>query len=55
MSYFRNLKKVVSSELYTRPNNLVLSSCFRPVFLESSPEATIEYLHSAKALLSTIE
>ena len=55
MSYFRNLSKVVPSSLFTSPNNMVLSSCFRPVFLQTSQEATIEYVHSAKALLSTIQ
>lgn len=41
MAYFRNLEKVVSSQLFTKPNNLVLTSEFRPVLLESDANPTI--------------
>ena len=55
MSCFRNLNKVVSSQLFTQPNQFLLTSCFRPVYLETSSEATIEYLHSSKALVATVQ
>lgn len=54
MSYFRKLSSVVSSQIFGRPNNLLLRSCFRPVYLESGSDASVEYLHSSKALLKTI-
>lgn len=55
MSYFRSLDKVVSSQLFAKPNSLLLKNCFRPVYLESSVEPNIEYLHSLKSFLVTIE
>ena len=55
MSYFRNLNKVVSSSLFAKPNNLVLPACIRPIYLETNSEAVIEYVHSSKALVSTIQ
>ena len=55
LSYFRNLNKVVSSHLFAKPNNFILTSCYRQVYLETSSEAVIEYLHSSKALLKTIQ
>lgn len=54
MSYYRNLNKVVSSQLFTKPNSFVYTSCFRPVYLEQSAEENIEYVHSLKSLLRTI-
>lgn len=50
-----NLDRVVAARLFNKPNNLVYTSCFRPVFLEDSAEDNIEYLHSSKALLNTID
>jgi hypothetical protein len=41
MAYFRNLEKVVSSQLFSKPNNLVLTSAFRSVLLESDKQPTI--------------
>ena len=55
MSCFRNLNKVVSSQLFAKPNQLVLLPCVRPVYLVSADEPNVDYLHSAKALLSTIQ
>jgi hypothetical protein len=55
MAFLRNLSKVVPGTLLAKPNNLILSSCYRPVFLETSSEANVEYLHSAKALFLTID
>jgi hypothetical protein len=55
MSIFRNLNKVVSSQLFNKPNSLVYTSCFRPVFLELGTEENIEYVHSTKAFFLTIE
>jgi len=55
MSYFRSLDKVVSSQLFTKPNSLLLPNCYRPVYLESNTEPNIHYLHSLKSLLVTIE
>lgn len=54
MAFFRNLDKVVPSSLFTRPNALYLQSRFRPVYLASSNEPSIEHLHSVRALLKTI-
>lgn len=55
MSYFRNLNQVVSSQLFTKPNNLLLPGCFRPVYLEVSHIPNVEYLHTSQSLLATIE
>lgn len=55
MKLFKGLNKVVSSQFFTKPNNYVLPSCTRPVYLENSAEPNINYLHSAKALINTIE
>jgi hypothetical protein len=55
MSYFRNVSKVVSGHLFATKNNFVLPACNRVVHLETANEAKIEYVHSAKALVSTIK
>lgn len=56
MNFIRQyfFRRTVSSQLFNSPNNLVLTSCFRPVYLEVSPDERIEYLHSAKSLVKTI-
>jgi hypothetical protein len=54
MSYFRNFSNVVCSQLFTKPNNLILRSCNLPKALCESTDPSIHHLHSAKALISTI-
>jgi hypothetical protein len=54
MSYFRNFSNVVSSQLFTKPNNLLLRSCNLPKALCESTDPSINHLHSVKALVSTI-
>jgi hypothetical protein len=54
MSYFRNFGNVVSSQIFTKPNNLLLRSCNLPKVLSESVDPTINHLHSAKALIQTI-
>jgi hypothetical protein len=54
MSYFRNFGNVVSGQLFTKPNNLILRSCNLPKALCESTDPSIHHLHSAKALISTI-
>ncbi len=36
MSYFRNFGNVVCSQAFTKPNNLVLRSCYLPKTLVES-------------------
>lgn len=55
MSIYRNLNKVVSSQLFIKPNNFLLQSRFRPVYLEVNGDPRIEFVHSLKPLLKTIE
>ena len=54
MSYFRNFGNVVSSQLLTKPNNLLLKSCNLPRVLSESIDPSINHVHSIKALLQTI-
>lgn len=54
MSYFRNFGNVVSSQLFTKPNNLLLRPSSLPKILCESVDASINHLHSAKALVQTI-
>lgn len=54
MAYFRNFGNVVSSHLFTKPNNLLLRSCNLPKILCESVDPSINHLHSAKALVQTI-
>jgi hypothetical protein len=54
MSYFRNFGNVVSSQLLTKPNNLLLRPCNLPQALCESVDPSINHLHSVKALVSTI-
>lgn len=54
MSYFRNFGNVVSAQIFTKPNNLLLRSCNFPKVLCESVDPSINHLHSAKALVQTI-
>jgi len=54
MSYFRNFGNVVSSQLFTKPNNLLLRPCNLPKVLVESLDPSINHLHSVKALVQTI-
>lgn len=54
MSYFRNFGNAVSSQLFTKPNNLLLRPCNLPRVLCESSEPSINHLHSVKALVQTI-
>lgn len=54
MSYFRNFGNVVSSQVFNKPNNLLLRSCNLPKVLCESVDPSINHLHSAKALVQTI-
>lgn len=38
MAFFQNLSKLVSSQLFTKTNSFVLSSCYRRVYLQSAQE-----------------
>jgi hypothetical protein len=55
MAFFRNLERVVPSSLFTKPNSLLLQSRFRPLYLQKGTEPRIEYLHTVKPLLRTIQ
>lgn len=54
MSYFRNFGNVVSSQLFSKPNNLLLRPCNLPKVLCESVDPSISHLHSVKALVQTI-
>jgi len=54
MSYFRNFGNVVSSQLFNRPNNILLKSCSLPKVLSESVDPSINHLHTVKALIQTI-
>ncbi len=54
MSYFRNFGNVVSSQIFTKPNNLLLRSCHLPKALCESMDPSINHLHTVKALVHTI-
>ena len=54
MSYFRNFGNVVSSQLLTKPNNFLLRPCNLPRALYETTDASINHLHSVKALVQTI-
>lgn len=50
MSYFRNFGNVVSTQLFNRPNNILLRPCNLPKILVESVDPSINHLHTAKAL-----
>ncbi len=54
MSYFRNFGNVVCSQLFTKPNNLLLRPCNLPRVLCESIDPSINHLHTVKALIQTI-
>lgn len=54
MSYFRNFGNVVSSQIFAKPNNLLLRPCNLPRVLVESVDPTINHLHTVKALMQTI-
>ena len=54
LSFFRRLPRIVPSTIFSNPNNYILRAKFRPIALEKSAEPNIEYLHSLRALESTI-
>lgn len=54
MSYFRNLERVVASSLFSHPNSFFLQAAFRPIYLVSDSQPSIEHLHSVRPLFTTI-
>lgn len=54
MSYFRNFDRVVSSHLFTRPNNICLRAEANRVNICWDKDPSIDHLHSCKALSNTI-
>ncbi len=55
MNFLNKMPKlIVSSTLFTKPNNILLKSNQNVKYLCVDPEANLKYLHSVKALLQTI-
>ena len=55
MSIFRNLDRVISSQLLSKPNSFLLPARFRAVYLETSTEPNLDHLQALKPLFLTIQ